>query len=123
MIPAAIARLSLIALGLSGTIVLELVARPSQRVLLAGPTPVPHAGPHETAPLTLNIDHELSAILARPLFNPDRKPIGGDTKSFSGLSRLTGIVVTGSRKIAIFATPAGGRPVLAKRGLTSTPTR
>jgi hypothetical protein len=37
-------------------------------------------------------------------------------KSVAGLSRLTGIVVTGSRKIAIFAAPAGGHPIVAEEG-------
>lgn len=116
MIPGAVTGLSVIALGLSGAIALELGDWPAQRVLLAGPTPVPHAARHETAPLTFDIDRELSMILARPLFSPDRKPIGAGTKSIAGLSRLTGIVVTGPRKIAIFATPSGGRPVIAEEG-------
>jgi hypothetical protein len=52
-------------------------------------------------------------ILARPLFNPDRRPIDSGVR---GLPRLTGIVVAGSQRVAIFAGPANGHPVLAQAG-------
>jgi hypothetical protein len=52
-------------------------------------------------------------ILARPLFNPDRHPIESGVR---GLPRLTGIVVAGPQRVAIFAGPSNGRPVLAQAG-------
>ena len=55
-------------------------------------------------------------ILARPLFSPDRKPPASVAHSVAGLPRLTGIVVSGSRRIAIFASNAGGRPVVVEAG-------
>jgi hypothetical protein len=53
-------------------------------------------------------------ILARPLFSPTRRP--AETAAVSGLPRLTGIVVTGSERIAIFAAPANERPIIAQAG-------
>lgn len=61
-------------------------------------------------------DERLGIILARPLFSPDRRPAASGARSVSGLPRLAGIVVTGSRKVAIFAAPAGGKPVVADEG-------
>jgi hypothetical protein len=53
-------------------------------------------------------------ILARPLFSPTRRPV--ETAAVSGLPRLTGIVVTGSERIAIFAAPANEHPIVAQAG-------
>jgi hypothetical protein len=55
----------------------------------------------------------LSEILARPLFSPTRRPV---ETGVSGLPRLTGIVVAGSQRVAIFAAPANGHPIVAQAG-------
>jgi hypothetical protein len=55
----------------------------------------------------------LADILGRPLFSPTRRP--ADT-GVSGLPRLTGIVVAGSQRVAIFAGPANGHPIIAQAG-------
>jgi hypothetical protein len=55
-------------------------------------------------------------ILARPLFSPDRKPVVTSARTAAGLPRLTGIVVAGSRRVAIFAANAGGRPNVVEAG-------
>jgi hypothetical protein len=55
----------------------------------------------------------LHEILARPLFSPTRRPVG---TAVNGLPRLTGIVVTGSERIAIFAAPANEHPIVARAG-------
>ena len=55
-------------------------------------------------------------ILSRPLFNRDRRPTERAAQSVSGLSRLTGIIFTGTRKVAIFAGPSGGHPIVAEEG-------
>jgi hypothetical protein len=55
----------------------------------------------------------LNDILARPLFSPTRRPV---ETTVSGLPRLTGIVVTGSERIAIFAGPANEHPIVAQAG-------
>jgi hypothetical protein len=55
----------------------------------------------------------LTEIMARPLFNPDRHPVDIGMR---GLPRLTGIIVSGTQRIAIFAGPAAGRPLVAQAG-------
>jgi hypothetical protein len=82
-------------------------ASPAQPTKAAGPNRAPTAvGPNPH-------DDWFSQILARPLFNPDRRPIESGVR---GLPRLTGIVVAGSQRVAIFAGPSNGRPVLAQAG-------
>ncbi len=58
----------------------------------------------------------LSEILARPLFSPDRRPVEVAARSLRGLPRLAGIVVSGSQRIAIFAAPSGGAPLVVEAG-------
>lgn len=55
-------------------------------------------------------------IISRPLFSPDRRPIEISGRSLRGLPRLAGIVVAGSRRIAIFAAPSGGHPIVVEAG-------
>jgi hypothetical protein len=55
----------------------------------------------------------LNDIMARPLFSPTRRPVG---TTVSGLPRLTGIVVAGSERVAIFAAPASEHPIVAHSG-------
>jgi len=55
----------------------------------------------------------LTEIMARPLFNPDRHPVDIGMR---GLPRLTGIIVAGPQRVAIFAGPADGRPLVAQAG-------
>ncbi len=91
------------------------------------------AGPHDTAPYpaaarialgtrehpadTVGASDRraewLNAIMARPLFSPTRRPV---ETTVSGLPRLTGIVVTGSERVAIFAAPANEHPIVAHSG-------
>jgi hypothetical protein len=64
--------------------------------------------------------HRLNAwrdqILSRPLFTPGRRPAEAAVQSVSGLSRLTGIILTGTRRVAIFAAPSGGPPIIVEEG-------
>jgi hypothetical protein len=56
----------------------------------------------------------LRDVLARPLFSPDRKPVGtGDVR---GLPRLTGIIVSETRRLAIFASATGDHPLVREAG-------
>jgi hypothetical protein len=55
----------------------------------------------------------LNEILARPLFSPTRRPV---ETTVSGLPRLTGIVMTGSERVAIFAAPGNDHPIVARAG-------
>ena len=54
--------------------------------------------------------------VSRPLFSPDRRPIGPEARTIRGLPRLTGIIVDGTRRVALFAAPQGGRPTVAEAG-------
>lgn len=54
--------------------------------------------------------------ISRPLFSPDRRPIGPEARTIRGLPRLTGIIVDGTRRVALFAAPQGGRPTVAEAG-------
>ncbi|WP_428487843.1 hypothetical protein [Rhodopila sp.] len=118
MIGGATAGLSLLALALSGTIAFELAHRDTRPVdAPAAPTHAPNAATRtQVTPSRTEIDRRLSEILARPVFSPDRRPVDSGTHSVAGLSRLTGIVVTGSRKIAIFAAPSGEQPIVVEEG-------
>jgi hypothetical protein len=58
----------------------------------------------------------LKQILARPLFSPGRHPAEVTAAGVQGLPRLTGVVVTGSQRIAIFAAPSNGHPIVAESG-------
>jgi hypothetical protein len=107
----------LVALGflLCGTIAYEIAAPgpppSSQPARIAGSVREAPAGVDQPPG---RYDAWLSGILARPLFNPDRKPIGSG--NVRGLPRLTGIVVSGSRRVAIFAAPPGERPIVREAG-------
>ena len=59
----------------------------------------------------------VAAILARPLFSPNRRP---DAVASNGtakvLARLAGVMVSPAGKSAIFASPSGGKPVVVGEG-------
>ncbi|MBV8576664.1 MAG: hypothetical protein JOZ58_16730 [Acetobacteraceae bacterium] len=113
-----LAGLTAVALGLSGVIGLEILtwqAMPEEAVVR--PVSVaPSASPAAQAAPSDSHDEQLNTILARPLFSPNRRPAASGARSVSGLPRLAGIVVTGSRRTAIFAAPPGGKLVVADEG-------
>jgi hypothetical protein len=109
--------IGLMALGLvlSGTIAFEIAgphSQPSfQPAAIVAPVrdvqPGPAQAPDQHGPW-------LNDILARPLFSPDRRPAGtGDVR---GLPRLTGIIVSDSRRIAIFASGSDDHPIVREAG-------
>ena len=73
-----------------------------------GPTGVPKAPDQHDAWLT--------QILARPLFSPGRHPVELAAAGVRGLPRLTGVVVTGSQRLAIFAPASGDHAIVAGSG-------
>lgn len=107
----------LVALALGGIIALEVttgVSPPDRRPGSETPVPArPPPGPVATADQTGRL---LSEILARPVFSPDRRPVASAAARTSGLSRLTGVIVDGPQRIAIFASPSGGRATAAREG-------
>lgn len=61
----------------------------------------------------------VAIILDRPLFNVSRRPPPGAAAAASrgtGLPRLSGILVAASQRRAIFAGPAGSKPVVIAEG-------
>jgi hypothetical protein len=55
------------------------------------------------------------AVLARPLFSPDRKPMPAAHAGAHTLPRLTGTIRTDSGELAIFQ-PEHGKPIVLGRG-------
>ena len=62
-------------------------------------------------------------VLARPLFTPGRRPptpgqvaVGPAPAADKGLPRMTGILIDGESRRAIFVGPEGGRPVVVAEG-------
>lgn len=85
----------------------------------ARPTPATPAG---GAPVRLADQSPawVAAILARPLFNTDRRPVAVDAAAGPGVSldlpRLSGVMVTASGRRAIFAGSGNGRAVTVAEG-------
>jgi hypothetical protein len=65
----------------------------------------------------------LHDVLARPLFNPDRRPVETGVADARGLPRLTGIVVAGSQRVAIFADDRTNSLSSSRRAGASAPMR
>ncbi len=58
-------------------------------------------------------------ILARPLFDPNRRPVeaeAGSTPALDGLPRLAGVLVSPTGRIAIFAAASKGSPISLSEG-------
>lgn len=112
------AGLFLVFLALCVLIGFEAMSRPQQQPsdLAAGVVTPPRV---ETADASQPPDQRgtwFRDIVARPLFSPDRRPVTANTHSVAGLPRLTGIVVAGSRRLAIFAAGTNGRPIVVEAG-------
>ncbi len=112
----------LTAAALGGLIVLELQdptpdveQRPVARhALTAAPDRSPKRPPAQVA-------KRVDAILARPLFSPDRRPTpvaasGPAAAAVNGLPRLAGVLVSSFGRSAIFAPASGGKPLTAAEG-------
>jgi hypothetical protein len=60
-----------------------------------------------------------TVALARPLFDPRRRPnAGGSQQTAAGLPRLTGVLVGLDERLAFFVDPAGGKPQVVREGDT-----
>jgi hypothetical protein len=116
--PLAAVALSLAMVGLTGLIAVEWQ-------YTGGPAWNPVSPPaHETrarvdkAPADTSLSRirqRVAIVLGRPLFNPDRRP-DPSAQNDNGLDRLSGVLVTPSGKMAIFAPRSGGKPVVVAPG-------
>jgi hypothetical protein len=86
---------------------------PRARVAMA---PVPAAATAAVLRLDRPAPREAVAVLlARPLFSRDRRPAIAAPQAVTPLPRLSGIMVTGTRRYAIFA-PDRGAAIIAAEG-------
>jgi hypothetical protein len=97
-----------------GVIGLELTAgsSPTDSSQLPGPAWLP-AGEKQRPVAADDPRALLQTILARPLFNPNRRPSETGAR---GLPRLTGIVVTGRERLALFASAPPTHSLVATVG-------
>lgn len=109
------------ALVLVATLAVEYHSRSSEDAVLtptsrrASPTTQPGAA----APAADRHWEWATAVLARPLFSQTRRPpatAAAASPDAADLPRLTGILVTGAVRHAIFAAPVGGHPTVATEG-------
>jgi hypothetical protein len=111
-------RLRLLILGLSAVLCaligLELTAGSAPYDSSPLPGPARLLADEKQRPVAAdNSRTRLQTILARPLFNPNRRP--SETGS-RGLPRLTGIVVTDRERLALFASVPPAHPLVATVG-------
>lgn len=75
----------------------------------------PVAAPAVAAPGTAPY---AAMLLARPLFSPSRRPAGDGGSAMAGLPRLTGVLVSDSGRVAVFAGEGSGRGAAVREGGT-----
>jgi len=90
---------------------LELATSQARVTLMAAPLPAARI----VSPAASGLRAEVDVLLARPLFSPRRRPVIAAPPPVPQPPRLSGIVVTGSGRYAIFVS-AGGHPMIAARG-------
>ena len=115
MRPPGLLALSVVAAALAGIIGLELREGTLDEALVpAAPTSQQAERPPVSGEVPGNqAAQHVAIILARPLFNPSRRP---DAVAAAGLGRLTGVTMSPAGKNAVFAGPAGGKPVVVGEG-------
>jgi len=127
------ARTVLLGLGLLATLLVTLISMEMQ----GGPPEedasgivairhLPKPRPHAVAAAPLDRTDEWAAnVLARPLFSRDRRPTPpaakGGGPSFTGLPRLSGVIVGTFGRTAIFAGTGGAKSVSVGVGKTLGP--
>jgi hypothetical protein len=122
-LPPGLLILGAMAAGLAGIIGLELY----EAALDEGPTPIAPISlqaekPPDLGLATVHSDQAaryVTAILARPLFSPTRRPdetAANKAAKATDLGRLTGVLVSPAGKSAIFVGPTGGKPIVVGEG-------
>jgi hypothetical protein len=112
--------LALPAVFLCGVIATEFASVTTTAPALPHPRQSPRLGGAERAAGDApQIRAWVAAILARPLFEPSRRPpspanAGGPAAA--GFPRLTGIIITPQTRAALFAAPGSARPIVVTAG-------
>ena len=115
---AAAGALGVLACALAGLLFFEYRGTAGEEVAPAAPGVVRSAPPAvRTAPDTAA---QAATTLGRPLFEPSRRPPGGGDAAVADLPRLTGVLVSGAGRVALFAGP-GGRGLTVAAGGTLGP--
>jgi hypothetical protein len=107
--------LGLVAAAAAGALYLELRPEPP----LAATRPAPQVARVAAAPTVAEAgDDQVALILARPLFNPTRRPAGlaAIAEAGVGLPRLAGIVIDEAGRSAIFAAADSAKPLVLREG-------
>jgi general secretion pathway protein N len=112
--------LGVLLVALGGAVALEL----REAWLPPSLSPVaPASHPGATSPGLISGDtatdlasRRVATILARPLFNPNRRPVETASGGEPGLTRLTGVMMSAAGKTAIFAGAANGKPLVVGEG-------
>ncbi len=113
-------------LGAASCLLLGVIAMEVSYGTGGGPAAEPggmsgHKLPIAATPPATTVPRDIAqwqhTVLARPLFNPDRRPAASSVAADAGLPRLAGIIAAPDAAIAIFQ-PGKGKPVLARAGDT-----
>ena len=121
------ARLALIASGALGAASAAALVVEYEAAVRNGDTTLVHASPpapgSATPPPSQAPDfvrNWTTVILARPLFDPNRRPAAeakaGSSPALNGLPRLAGVLVSPTGRIAIFAGSSDGKPTSVSEG-------
>jgi hypothetical protein len=103
--------------GLTIALALALVAELTAGTDRAAPrSPSVSPAPKTRASFTERlVDGWADTVLSRPIFSADRRPESVDTGHTHGLARLTGIIISGDSRSAIFAAK-GQKPTIVSEG-------
>ncbi len=95
----------------------DVAARPARST--AGGVPSARQAPADA--VADRLQRWAATSLARPLFNPDRRPVAAveaGSNASAGLPRLSGIMITEAGRRAIFAATGAGKPQVVVEGDT-----
>ncbi len=114
--------LSVLSIAFAAIIGLELSSGPGSESAgnVASPaSPAQSPAPPNGESAAARTSESVATILARPLFDPHRRPQPGaadGAPAATGLPRLAGLIVGPSGRAAIFASDAGGKPTVVAEG-------
>ena len=111
--------LAALTVALCGVIARESTPDTVSGVVPLAPSPIPQPPVTPNATSVGHMQAWVDAILARPVFEPARRPppvAAGPGSASPGFPRLTGIVILPQCREAIFAVPGIARPVVVMAG-------